>query len=73
VANLAGRHELGHRTDGLLDRHIRVDAVLVVEVDLVDGKPAQAVVAGRADVFRTPVDAALVACQSLPNLVASTT
>ncbi len=35
MANLALRDELGHRADGLLDRDVRVDAVLVVEVDVV--------------------------------------
>ena len=42
VAHLAGRHQLGHRADGLLDRHLGVDAVLVVEVDVVDAEPLQA-------------------------------
>ena len=34
--------QLGHRADGLLDRHLRVDAVLVVEVDRVDAEPLAA-------------------------------
>ena len=33
--------ELRHRADRLLDRHAEVDAVLVVEVDVVDAEPLQ--------------------------------
>ena len=50
--DLAGLDELGHRADGLLDRHGLVDAVLVVEVDVVDAEPLQRGVAGGADVLR---------------------
>ena len=39
---LPARDELGHRADRLLDRRLRVDAVLVVEVDRVDAEPLQA-------------------------------
>ncbi len=41
VTDLAGLHQLGHGADGLLDRHLRIDPVLVVEVDVVDPEPAQ--------------------------------
>ena len=58
--------ELGHRADGLLDRHRRVDAVLVVEVDVVDAEPLQRGVAGRPDVLRAAVDAE----RRVPSLVA---
>ena len=76
VPDLAGGDQLGHRADGLLDRHRLVDPVLVVEVDVVDAEPLQAGVAGRADVRRAAVDAG--SCgrrrrRTLPNLVASTT
>ena len=57
VADLAGLDQLGHRADGLLDRHGLVDAVLVVEVDVVDAEPLQRGVAGRADVLGAAVDA----------------
>ena len=56
VAHLAGLHELGHRADGLLDRRLRVDAVLVVEVDVVDAQALQRGVAGRAHVLRLAAD-----------------
>ena len=42
VAHLARLDELRHRADGLLDRHADVDAVLVVEVDVVDAEPLAA-------------------------------
>ena len=41
VADLALRHQFGHRTHHLFDRHCGVDAVLVVEVDVIDSQPAQ--------------------------------
>ena len=57
VAHLAGGDQLGHRADGLLDRDRLVDAVLVVEVDVVDAEPLQRGVARGADVLRAAVDA----------------
>ena len=47
VADLAGLDELGHGADGLLDRHGRVDPVLVVEVEVVDAEPLERGVAAR--------------------------
>ena len=58
VADLARVHQLGHRPDRLLDRHVGVDAVLVVEVDVVDPEAPQRRVAGRPHVVRAAVDAA---------------
>ena len=57
VADLAGRDQLGHRADGLLDRHGLVDPVLVVEVDVVDAESRQRGVARGPDVLRPAVDA----------------
>ncbi len=57
VADLAGLDQLGHGADGLLDRDRLVDAVLVVEVDVVDAEALEAGVAGGADVLRLAVDA----------------
>ena len=34
-------HELGHGADGLFDRHIGIDAVLVVQIDVVHPEAAQ--------------------------------
>ena len=56
VAHLPGSDELGHRADGLLDRRVRVDAVLVVEVDRLDAEPRERGVARRVDVLGTAVD-----------------
>ena len=58
VPHLAGGDELGHRADGLRHVDLRVDAVLVVEVDDVDAEPLQRGVAGGADVLRPAVHAA---------------
>ncbi len=50
VADLAGLHQLGHRTDRLLDRHVRVHPVQVVQVDDVGAEVAQRPVGGAPDV-----------------------
>jgi hypothetical protein len=38
VAHLAGGDQLTHRAPGLFHRNLAVDAVLVVQVDVVDAK-----------------------------------
>jgi hypothetical protein len=50
-AHLPRPDQLGHRADRLLDRHVRVDAVLVIEVDRLDAEPLEARLAGRADII----------------------
>ena len=45
-----------HRADRLLDRHCRVDPVLVVEVDDLDPEPLQARLAGPGDIGGAAVD-----------------
>jgi hypothetical protein len=57
VADLARLDELGHGPDRLLDGHGGIDAVLVVEVDVVEAEPLQRRVDARPDVLRLPVDA----------------
>jgi len=57
VADLAGLNELGHRPDGVLDRGLGVDPVLVVQVDGVDTEPLQARVTRLADVVGGAADA----------------
>jgi hypothetical protein len=54
VANLALIDQLRHRADGLLDRDLRVDAVLVVEVDRLDSEPLERRVARRVHVLGVP-------------------
>ena len=46
----------GHGTDRFLDRHRRIDAVLIVEVEDLDAEPPQARLAGLGDIGRTAVD-----------------
>src|SRR5262249_55244776 len=59
-AHLAGAYEVGHRADRFLDRHARIDAVQVVEIDRIDAEPLQASVAGLANALRAPVDLAFL-------------
>jgi hypothetical protein len=51
VADLALLDEPRHRPDGVLDRHVGVDPVLVVEVDPVDLQPLQAPLESDGHVF----------------------
>src|SRR4051794_24525989 len=57
VADLALLHELGHRADGLLDRRLGVDAVLVVEVDGVHAEALERRLARLAHVAGVAADA----------------
>jgi hypothetical protein len=57
-ADLALVDEPGQSADGLLDRDLGIDAMLLVEVDRVDAQPPQARLAGLADVLRATVDRA---------------
>jgi hypothetical protein len=58
VAHLAGRDQLRHRADGLLDRRVGVDTVLVVEVDVLHPEALQRGLTGSAHVGGTAVDRA---------------
>src|SRR5947207_11735366 len=66
VAYLALLDEAAHRAVRVLDRHARVDAVLVVEIDRVDPQPLQASLARLLHVFGAAVDA--VGAAGLPGL-----
>src|SRR5439155_25458530 len=55
-AHLAGLDELAHRANGFLDRGLRIDAVLVIEVDVVDAEPAERAIAGLLHVLGPPAD-----------------
>ena len=46
-----------HCTDRVFDRHRRVDAVLIIEVDGFNAEPLQARFAGGADIFRVTANA----------------
>ena len=56
VADLALAYQVGHRPDGVLDRGVRVDPVLVVQVDVVSAEALQGALDGGADVGRGAVD-----------------
>ena len=56
-AHLALLDELRHRPHGVLDRHARVHAMLVVEIDRVDAEPPEARVACLRHVLGLAVDA----------------
>ena len=56
VADLALGHEFGQGADGVLDGRVRVDPVLVVEVDVVGAEPLQGSLEGGADVRRAAVE-----------------
>jgi hypothetical protein len=57
VADLALGDELGHRPDRLLDRRVGIDAVLVVEVDVIDAEALQRGIAGLAHILRVAAHA----------------
>ena len=61
VTHLAGANQFAHRPDGFLDGHLRVNPVLVIEINFIDAQPPQAGVAARADVFGPAVHAEKIA------------
>src|SRR5262249_29425890 len=56
-AYLALLDEPRHRADRVLDRHRRIDAMLVIEVDYIDAEPLEARLAGLRDIGGGAVDA----------------
>ena len=58
VAHLALFDELGHRSDRFLDLHVRVDAVLVEEVDVIGAEALQRALDRAAHVVGRAVDLA---------------
>jgi hypothetical protein len=70
VENLSLLDHLTHRPPGLLDRDRRIDAVLVVEIDVVDPEPLKRGVATQPDVFRSSVhpDPTAVRAALVPEL-----
>jgi hypothetical protein len=55
VADLALGDQVGQGADGLLDGRVRVDPVLVVQVDVVGAEPLERALDRGADVGRTAV------------------
>jgi hypothetical protein len=58
-ADFSDAHQIGERTDAVLDRHRLVPAVQVVQVDDLGAQAAQALVAGASQRCRPAVDHAL--------------
>src|SRR5690606_36429466 len=56
VAYLAFTHEIGHCADRVLDRRLRVDAMLIIEIDHVHAEAFQARVASLLHVLGSAVD-----------------
>jgi hypothetical protein len=73
VPHLALPDQLLDRAGDVLDRDIRVDAVVVEQVDRLDAQPAERPVDAAPDRLRPAVEAAPALSRSKPNLVAITT
>ena len=56
MAHLARLYKLGHGSNGVLDRRVGIDPVLVVQVDHVHLQSAQRSFAGRAHIVRLSID-----------------
>jgi hypothetical protein len=61
ITDLPGLHQLGHGAHRFLDRRVRVDPVLVVEVDVVDPEALERLVAGLPHIFRIASNAEIFA------------
>ena len=59
LAHLAATHEVGQRADAVLDRHLRIEPVQVVQIDALGTEPREAFVAVLPDRPGTAVDGAL--------------
>jgi hypothetical protein len=58
VPDLAGPHQIGQGADGVLDRHLRVHPVLVVQIDVLGAEPLERPLDRGPGVVRVPVDGA---------------
>ena len=56
VAHFALGDERGQSSDGVLDRRVRIDPVLVVQVDVVGAQPREGALDGRANVRRAAIE-----------------
>ena len=75
MLDLPLRDQLLHRAGDLLDRHVRIDAVLVEEVDRFGPQPLERRLDAAPDRLRPAVEPARVSpvSSSKPNFVAITT
>src|SRR5688500_9268712 len=58
ISHLARADQRRHRADRVVGRYVRVDTMLVVEVDVGEAEALERGVTGAADVLRGAVDAA---------------
>src|SRR5437868_3980666 len=59
MSNLSELYQLSHSTNGLFDGHRGVNAVQVIEVDVVDAQPFERGITGAPDIFRRAIKNAL--------------
>ena len=70
IADLALAYQVLHDARDILHRHVGVDPVLVVEVDVVGPQPLEAALDGAADLGRLAVDAAAMLAGHLVDVPA---
>src|SRR5947207_3552296 len=58
ITYLAGANQLRHRAYGFFDRRLRIDPMLIIEIDAINAEPAQARFARLLHILRFAVDAA---------------
>src|SRR5438477_7902015 len=57
ITHFAFAHQLGHRPDGILDRRVGIDPMLVIEIDHLDTETLEARFAALPDILGSAVDA----------------
>src|SRR6185437_4802082 len=57
MPHLSRAYEIGHRSDRILDRHLGIDAMLIVEIDVIHAQTPQRCIARLPHVIRRAVDA----------------
>src|SRR2546428_3426345 len=57
VSDLAGFDEIRHGTDGIFDRGIRIQPMLIIQVDIICAQAAKRTLYGPLDMSRTAVQA----------------
>src|ERR1700733_74574 len=67
-AHFALLHELRHGADRILDRHIRIDAVLVIKIDYIDAEALEAFLARLDHEIRPAVGEFAVAAAEITEL-----
>src|SRR5438094_10380974 len=58
ITHLAGANQLRHRAYGFFDRRLRIDPMLIIEIDAINAEPAQARFARLLHILRFPVNPA---------------